>query len=225
MPDVPIPEDVTTRRGPEAASDEVRLFRAGFLAAVALLVLSSCAYLPVPVEGLRPVQEREAGAAENPWIFVPAQAWITRDTATPVSVGMCEGAACPARIAVAVVDISGAEARGLGRSLRDPSGLVRRLVEGNQRRRALVATANRAVSADIAARRMPRRIAARARPWRHRAFQGFTMTIQRTEDGSRTAHAAVLGRSRGNSLRVVVVIGPQAGQVESAAKAAAEANL
>jgi hypothetical protein len=220
-----VPQDLTIVRRPDAASDDWRLFRAGFIAMVALLVLASCAYMPVAVEGLRPVQERGAEPSDNPWIFVPVGAWITRDTVTPVSVGMCEATACPQRFAVAVLDVRGAEARTVTRSLRNPASLARLLEAGNVRRRGLVATANRSVPAAIAARRMPRRIAADARPLRHRAFHGFSMTIRRMEDGARTAHAAVLGRSRAGGLRVVVVIGERAGQVEAAAKAAAEANL
>ena len=199
--------------------------RAGFLGVVAIVALSSCAYAPVAVEGLRTVPEQGAERTENPWIFVPARAWITRDTVTPVSVGMCDGESCPSKIAVAVIDVQGAEARTLNRALRDPSSLVRRLVEGNQRRIALVSTANRSVSPAIAARRMPRRIAAETRRLRHKGFAGFSMTIRSTEGPARIAHAAVLGRNRGSRLRVVVVIGERPGQAETAAKAAADANF
>jgi hypothetical protein len=211
--------------GNVCAGEAFRLLRAGFLAVFATVLLASCAYLPVQVDGVRGQAEFGPNGAENPWVFVPVGAWITRDAVTPVAVGMCPGGACSERIAVAVVDISGAEARALARSLAAPSGLVSRILEGNRRRRALVAAANRTVPAAVAARRMPRRVAASARTLRHRSFSGFAMTIRRQGDVSRTAHSVVFGRQRGGTLRVVVVVGARAPQVESAARSAADANL
>ncbi len=207
------------------AGEAFRLLRAGFLAVFATVVLASCAYLPVQVDGVRSQAEFGPNGSENPWVFVPVGAWITRDSVTPVAVGMCPGGACTSRIAVAVVDVRGAEARALARSLAAPSGLVSRVQEGNRRRRALVAAANRRVPAAIAAQRMPRRVAASARTLRHRSFSGFVMTIRRQGDASRTAHSAVFGRQQGGTLRIVVVVGAGAQQVESAARSAADANL
>lgn len=201
------------------------LFLRGALAAVALTALSSCAYLPVAVEGVDLRPPATAGADDNPWLFVPVRAWITRDSVTPVSVGLCDRAHCGQRIAVAVVDVSGAEARRLARSLQDPQSLARRLLEGNRRRMAMVAAANRAVPAALAAQRMPRPVAVETGRIRHGGFSGFTLAMRQAGRGGRPAHAAVLARSRGPALRVVVVIGPDAGPVGEAARTVAAANL
>lgn len=198
--------------------------RAAATGAAALLLLASCAYAPVVVEGLQP-PEAGADRGESPWIFVPAGMWLTRDTVAPRAVGMCASPACPTKLAVAVFEARGAEARGLQRSLRNPSELARMLVAGNQTRRRLVAESNRSVPAAIAARRMPRRVAAHAQRLRHRGFSGFTLTIRRVEGEARTAHAAVLARPQGNRIRVVVVVGERPGTVDAAVKAAADANL
>ncbi len=210
---------------PRAAEGTWQLLRAGFLAVFATVVLGSCAYMPVAVDGIAGRPDAGAQSADNPWIFVPVGAWITRESATPVSVGVCADGVCPNQIAVAVVDLRGAEARALARSLAAPSGLVARLDEGNRRRRALVAAALRRTPPAIAARRMLHRTTASARPIRHRNFSGFTMTMRRAGDRARDAHAVVFGRQRGAELRVVVVIGARAAQVEAAARSAAEANL
>lgn len=198
--------------------------RAAATGAAALLLLASCAYAPVAVEGLQP-PETGADRGDSPWIFVPVGMWLTRDTVAPRAVGMCELPACPTKVAVAVFEARGAEARGLQRSLRNPSELARMLVAGNQTRRRLVAESNRSVPAAIAARRMPRRVAASAQRLRHRGFSGFTLTIRRAEGQARTAHAAVLARPQGNRIRVVVVVGERPGTVDTAVKAAADANL
>jgi hypothetical protein len=202
----------------------VAALRASAFAFVSLVVLGSCAYVPVAVEG---VQTREQGAdrSDNPWMFVPVNAWITRDAVTPLAVGMCEGAACPSKIAVAVVEVRGRDARSLSRTLANPSALVRSIEAGNRRRRALVATANRSVPAAIAARRMPLRVSASSRPFRHRQASGFVLTIRRAEGQARAAHAAVLARTIRGRLKIVMVIGERPVSVEAAAKAAAEANL
>ncbi|WP_164311293.1 hypothetical protein, partial [Streptococcus pneumoniae] len=83
----------------------------------ALTMLASCAYAPVVVEGLRPVDGSGEGGG-NPWMFVPVGIWLTRDTVVPRAVGMCETETCPAKVAVAVFEARGAEARSLARSLR-----------------------------------------------------------------------------------------------------------
>jgi hypothetical protein len=217
---------LTSSRAPEApAGGTLALLRAGFLSVVATVVLASCAYVPVAVDGVATRPDLAAREGENPWVFVPAGAWITRDTARPVSVGMCAAPACSDRIAVAVVEARGREARTLARSLREPAGLVTRLMEGNRRRIALVAQANRSVSAEVAARRTPLRVAARTRPLRHRAFSGFTLEMRRESGPARAAHAAVLGSQRAGVLKVVIVIGEKPEQVAAAIRTVADANL
>ncbi|MGU9980478.1 hypothetical protein ACJ4V0_10600 [Phreatobacter sp. HK31-P] len=217
---------LTTSRAPaRPACETFALLRAGFLSVVATVMLASCAYVPVAVDGVSTRPDLAAREGENPWVFVPAGAWITRDTALPVSVGMCAAPACSDRIAVAVVEAKGREARTLARSLREPSGLVTRLTEGNRRRIALVAQANRTVSAAVAARRTPLRVASRSRPLRHRAFSGFTLEMRRESGPARAAHAAVLGRQRAGVLKVVIVIGEKPEQVEAAVRTVADANL
>lgn len=208
-----------------AAGDTLALLRAGFLAVFATVVLASCAYVPVAVEGVATRPDIAMRDAENPWIFVPAGAWITRDTVTPVSVGACPVPACPERVAIAVVEARGSEARTLLRSLRQPGDLVTRLAAGNRRRIALVTAAQRSVPATIAARRIPYRVASRTRPLRHRAFTGFQLEMRRQSGPARIAHAAVLGRQRGPAVKVVVVIGETAAQAEAAVKRVADANL
>ncbi|AVO45430.1 hypothetical protein [Phreatobacter cathodiphilus] len=209
----------------EAAGDTFQLLRAGFLAVFATVVLASCAYVPVAVEGVATRPDIAARDAENPWIFVPAGAWITRDTVTPVSVGACPTPACPERVAIAVVEARGPEARTLARTLRQPGPLVTRLAEGNRRRIALVTAAQRNVPAAVAARRIPHRVASRSRPFQHRAFTGFRLEMRRETGPARTAHAAVLGRRQGDTVKVVVVIGETAAQAEATARTVADANL
>jgi hypothetical protein len=208
-----------------SAGETFALLRAGFLAIFATVVLASCAYVPVAVEGMTTRPDIAARDADNPWVFVPTGAWITRDTVTPVSVGACPAAACPERIAVAVIEARGAEARTLMRSLRQPSGLVTRLAEGNRRRIALVTAAQRQVPAAVAARRMPHRVASRTRPLRHRTFTGFQLEMRRENGPARSAHAAVLGRQNGPTVKVVIVIGDKAGPVADAVRMVADANL
>lgn len=202
-----------------------RLMRAGFLAVAGLLLLASCAYMPVAVEGLPVRPEAGADPSENPWIFVPVGAWITRETVTPVAVGMCEGPACPMPVAVAVVEARGAEALTLSRTLAAPERLAARLRDGNRRRIALAAAANRNVPAAIAARRIPHRVAVSVRKLHHRHLAGFSMVLRRAADGARPAHAAVLARRHGRALKIVIAVGPRERQVESAARLAAQANL
>ncbi|MDP2803608.1 MAG: hypothetical protein Q8O26_17195 [Phreatobacter sp.] len=208
-----------------AAGETFALLRAGFLAVFATVVLASCAYVPVAVDGVTTRPDIAARDSDNPWVFVPTGAWITRDTVTPVSVGACPAAACPERIAVAVIEARGAEARTLMRSLRQPGALVTRLAEGNRRRIALVEAAQRTVPAAVAARRMPHRVASRTRPLRHRAFTGFQLEMRRENGPARLAHAAVLGRQSGAAVKVVIVIGDKAGPVADAVRTVADANL
>lgn len=207
------------------AEDIGRLLRAGFLAVVGLCLLASCAYVPVAVEGLPVRPDPAASSSDNPWIFVPVGAWITRETARPVSVGMCGGVGCPGQISVAVVDLTGEDARRAERTLRQPQGLARDLEAGNRRRIALVRAAQRNVPSAIAQRRIPPEVAASVQRLVSGRFQGFRLTMRRAADGTRLSHAAVLSHRRAGALRVVVVVGPNAQQVETASKMAAEANL
>lgn len=206
------------------AEDIGRLLRAGFLAVAGLWLLASCAYVPVAVEGLPVRPDPAAQSSDNSWIFVPVGAWITRETVRPVSLGMCGGAGCPGQISVAVVDLTGEDARRAERSLSQPAGLARELEAGNRRRIALVRAAQRNVPARIAQGRIPPEVAASVQRFVHGRFQGFRLTMRRA-DGSRLSHAAALSRRRAGALRVVLVIGPNAEQVETAAKMAAQANL
>lgn len=203
----------------------MRLLRAGFLAVLGLGLLASCAYVPVAVDGLPVRPDAAAQSSDNPWIFVPVGAWITRETARPVSVGLCGGNGCPGQIAVAVVDLTGEDARRAERTLRQPAGLAREIEAGNRRRIALVRAAQRSVPAALAQRRLPPEVAASVQRLPQGRFQGFRLSLRRAADGSRLSHAAVLSRRRAGALRVVIVIGPNAQQVETAAKMAAEANL
>ena len=209
----------------EPAGDTFQLLRAGFLAVFATVVLASCAYVPVAVEGVATRPDIAARDSENPWIFVPAGAWITRDTVTPVSVGACPTPACPERVAIAVLEARGPEARAHARTLRQPGPLVTRLAEGNRRRIALVTAAQRNVPAAVAARRIPFPVTSRTRPFHHRAFSGFRLEMRRQSGPARIAHAAVLGRQQGGAVKVVVVVGETAAQAEATARTVADANL
>ena len=201
-----------------------RALRAAAFGVACLVALGSCAYVPVAVEGVQP-REQGPDRSDNPWLFVPVGAWITRDSVTPIAVGSCAGEACPSRIAVAVVEVRGAEARALQRTLAQPATLARSIEAANRRRRTQVATANRGLPPAIAARRMPLRVAAATRSFRHRQASGFVLTIRRAEGQARAAHAAVLARTIQGRLKIVLVIGERPASVEMAAKAAAEANL
>ncbi|MBX9992908.1 hypothetical protein [Phreatobacter oligotrophus] len=212
-----------------AAGEVFALLRAGFVAVVATVMLASCAYVPVAVDGVAVRPDVAAGPApDTPWIFVPANGWITRDTVTPVSVGACAAPSCSQKVAVAVIEARGAEARTLLRSLQDPRGLATRVIEGNRRRIALVTQAQRGVPRATAARRIPLRVTARTAGFRHRDLGGFTLEMRRAAAGrsdARPAHAAVLARPRGGSVKLVLVIGERAGPVQATARAVADANL
>uniref|UniRef100_UPI0025CBAF8D hypothetical protein n=1 Tax=Phreatobacter sp. TaxID=1966341 RepID=UPI0025CBAF8D len=94
-----------------------------------------------------------------------------------------------------------------------------------RRRIALVAAAQRQLPAAVAARRMPHRVASRTRPLRHRTFTGFQLEMRRENGPDRSAHAAVLGRQTGPTVKVVIVIGDKAGPVADAVRMVADANL
>lgn len=193
------------------------------LAACTVLVgVSSCAYVPVPVEGVDASPEIRRERGETPWIFVPTGAWLTRDTVSPRAFGLCAADECPWRVAVAVFEARGAEARALSATVADPARLVPLLQNGNTARRQRVAEANRTVPADVAARRMPRRIAAATERFGHRDMAGFVLTLHAVEGSARVAHAAVLTRRQPGRVLAVVVVGDSATGVREAARAVAD---
>lgn len=199
-------------------------FRLGFLASLVLMGLTSCAYVPERVAGVgEAIETREAGG--NPWLFVPVGAWITRETVEARALGICERDPCPERLAVGVFEARGAEARALSVVLRDPSTLTRQIEAGNVERRRRVAEANKGVAPELAASRLPKRVAASVSPLRHKALSGFSVEIKRAEGEARAAYGAVLARSVQGRVRFVMVVGERAGAVEAAAKAAADGNL
>lgn len=174
-----------------------RLLRRAPPAAAALTLaagLAACIYLPEPVAGL---------PGGGSWVALPLRGWIAEGGIAAEGVAGCFAPDCAPRVAIGLFRAAGAEARTLSGVLREPERLVRFLAE---RDRADSAPQRKAVRSVVTVERL-----------REGGLSGFAGTLAR-EDGSRAAHAAVLGAETRGGLRVAIVIGDSAEGVRMAAR-------
>jgi hypothetical protein len=149
----------------------------------AAMALAGCIYFPEPVQGL---------PGGGGWVALPLRGWIAESGVRAEGIAGCFAADCAPRAGVGIFRATGEEARTVAAVLREPERLVR-FLEARDR-------------ADTAAPRKAIRTFASVEKLREGALSGFRATLSRA-DGSRTAHAAVLGAESRDGLRFTLVIG------------------
>jgi hypothetical protein len=152
-------------------------------AALGLAGLAGCIWMPVAVEGL---------PAGGSWVALPLRGWIAEGDVRAEGIAGCFSAECAPRVAIGIFSATGAEARALQAVLREPERLARFIAARD--------------AADTNPRRQGVRTVATVERLREGAASGFLAALMR-EDGSRAAHAAVLGRETRDGLRLALVIG------------------
>lgn len=166
-------------------------------ALAAIFWLSACGYIPRPVEGVPP------GA---PWEALPLRKWLAEDRAEPRAMAFCAPPECGPALAVAVIRLTGQDARATGALLADPDRLARALrapKEVGQSPKTLVAVER----------------------LKEEAFSGFLITLEPKNGGKRPAHGLALGRWAGDALDVVLVIGDDEQAVRKTAREVAALEL
>jgi hypothetical protein len=158
--------------------------------------LGACQLSPRAVQGV---------PFEEPWTVLPLHRWLAEDRAEPEAIAVCRPPVCGPGLVVGVVRLTGREADRTEAALAEPQRLARAL--------SVPKDSKATVRAKAAARRLE---AGSAR--------GFALDLQRS-DGSRPAHGAVLGQRYGPDLRLVLVIGEEAGLVETTARRVAREHL
>ncbi len=182
------------------APPAIRSMRA-LLACLVPLVLAGCLASPRGIEGV---------ATDEAWTALPLRAWLAEGRATPEAVVACLSPDCPHRLAVAIIALTGEDARQAAAILRDPGPLAAQLRERD--------------AADTDKRRAAIRTQVAVRPLDEAGLPGFVLTLSR-EDGARPpAHAAALGRLAGGSLSLVLAIGTDEAATVAAARQAAAAR-
>ncbi|MET0744977.1 MAG: hypothetical protein ABWY78_16515 [Microvirga sp.] len=176
------------------------LLAAGFALGVAL---AACSTLPRTIVGL---------PDDSAWISLPLSDWLAEDRAEPEAVALCES--CGAGMTVGIVRLSGPSAREAEAELQDPQRLVQ----------ALEARASRARPPGG---RSARRVAVKssARPIQAAGGAGFLLTLWRADGTKPAIQGAALGRRDAAGLTIVLVIGTDAGAVESLAARIAKDRL
>jgi len=150
---------------------------------LAAWALSGCIYLPSHTEGL------PSGGA---YVALPLSGWIAERGVKAEGIAGCFAAECAPRVAVGIFHATGEEARTLEAVLREPERLVRFLAARD--------------AADTAPQRQRIRTVATVEKLREGGAAGFSATLAR-EDGTRAAHAVVLGADGRDGLRIAIVIG------------------
>ena len=168
------------------------LLVAGFVLGIAL---AACAALPRTVDGL---------PDPSAWESLPLSDWLAEDRAEPEAVALCE--TCSAGMTVGIVRLSGPSAREAEAELRDPGRLVR-LLEARDSR------------AGHPGARPARRVVVKssARPFQAAGASGFLLALWRADGAKPAVQGAALGRKDGDGLTIVLVIGTDAGAVETLA--------
>jgi hypothetical protein len=165
--------------------------RAGFAAALAgrlasiglVFALAGCIYVPASVEGV------PAGAS---WVALPLRGWLSEGSVRAEAITACFAPDCAPRAGVGVFRATGEEARAIDAILRKPERLARQLEQRAEAGRSGKPPAAKAVPT--------------VAPMREGGMAGFALDLVRA-DGSRAAHAVVLGKPSGEALRFVMVIG------------------
>jgi hypothetical protein len=150
---------------------------------LAAWALSGCIYLPSHTEGL------PSGSA---YVALPLRGWIAEGGIKAEGIAGCFAAECAPRVAVGIFRATGEEARTLEAVLREPERLVRFLAARD--------------AADTNPRRKGIRTVAAVEKLHEGGAAGFAATLAR-EDGTRAAHAVVLGAETRDGLRVAIMIG------------------
>jgi hypothetical protein len=178
--------------------------KASLVAGFALgIALAACTALPRTVEGLP-----DASA----WESLPLSDWLAEDRAEPEAVALCE--TCGAGMMVGIVRLSGPSAREAEAELRDPRRLVQVLEARNSRARRPGAGPARPVV-----------VKSSARSFQAAGASGFLLTLWRADGAKPAVQGAALGRRDGSGLTIVLVIGTDAGAVETLAARIAKDRL
>jgi hypothetical protein len=158
-------------------------FSNGMASLCLVLSLGGCLYAPASVEGV---------PADASWVALPLRGWLSEGGVRAEAITACFAPDCTPRAGVGVFRATGEEARMIGAILRKPERLARHLEERADARRSGKPPAATAVPT--------------VAPVQDRGAAGFALDLAR-EDGSRAAHAVVLGKPSGEALRFVIVIG------------------
>ena len=145
--------------------------------------LAGCIYLPSHTEGL---------PAGGSYVALPLRGWIAEGGITAEGITGCFAPDCAPRIGVGIFRATGAEARTLRAVLDEPERLVRFLAARD--------------AADTSPQRKGIRTVAAVEKLREGGAAGFAATLARA-DGTRAAHAVVLGAETRDGLRVAIMIG------------------
>jgi hypothetical protein len=156
---------------------------------------AGCIYVPTYVEGV------PAGAS---WVALPLAGWLSEGGVRAEAITACFAPDCAPRAGVGVFRASGDEARTVEAALRHPERLARLLQE-----RAAAAASTKRPGAGRAIQTVT--------PLKDGSLAGFTLAMAR-EDGSRAAHAAVIGKRSGEALRFVIVVGADEEAVRATAR-------
>jgi hypothetical protein len=156
---------------------------------------AGCIYVPAYVEGM------PAGAS---WVALPLEAWVTEGGVQAEAITACFAPDCAPRAGVGLFRATGEAARTVEAVLRRPERLARHLED-----RAAAAAATKRPGAGRAIQTVT--------PLKDGSLAGFTLAMAR-EDGSRAAHAAVIGKRSGEALRFVIVVGADEEAVRATAR-------
>ncbi|KAA2241264.1 hypothetical protein [Salinarimonas soli] len=168
----------------------------------ALALLAGCAYAPRGLEG---VPEGEG------WVAFPLRGWLAEGRGRPEAMVACLSAACPHRLAVALITLSGDDAATTAQVLRDPERLGRYL-RGRDR-------------ADTDPRRAAIRTQVAVRALREEGLPGFAITLSRADGARPPAYGGAVGRIEGDELRVVLAAGDDEAAVLAGLRGVVAARL
>ena len=144
------------------------------LCALALTaVLVACSLIPRPLKGLPP---------DPAWVSLPLRKWLAEDRGEPEAMALCRPPSCGPGLLVAVVRLTGEDARRTQALLARPDPLVRSLGR-------------------------TRKTSATARPLQEGGATGCLLALAPVDGGRPPAFGGALGRRDGDGLRGVIVIG------------------
>ncbi|MBM6595499.1 hypothetical protein [Microvirga pudoricolor] len=170
---------------------------AGFVLGV---VLAACGMFPRTLEGLPDGQA---------WTSLPLSDWLAEERAEPEAVALCEECG-RAGMTAGAVRLFGTSAREAEAVLRAPQGLARALETKSKEPRGK-------------AKPVPVRVT--TRPLDEAGRSGFLLALSRADGAKPPVYGAALGLRQGDALGVVLVIGTEAGAVESLARRIAVEHL
>lgn len=178
------------------------MFRFAFVFLFALLA-ASCMPSGQPVKGI---------AETSDWFSLPLDRALEEGRTRPEAISACNTAECPQKIAVAFMTAQGREADRLELLLKRPSAFL----EEMQRRR-YIAQRRRNRSGTIPS---PSNVAIAS--LLHDGLSGFSVTMNRQDNGSHAVAGAVLGWRNGQTLSFVIGVGENKDMVAAAVMKAAD---